>query len=265
MPKNNQGYIAHKNKGKDMSNLLSLLEDVQMEEVVEGKENRDLEGSAGINFIKTGGVYKTTIERAFLKPTKKKGLSLGIHTKGDNVVQLMLFPINIDKKTGKRTTTNTFKGKTTTNGDFKLLKQLLFVCGESVSELKDMKVKEEEITYKAYGKEVTETVLLLTSCTDKEIGIGVKGSYEYNYEDGETDKTSYKVDNEGTPRLKLSLNSVYNSKGKTPIEMIKKEESVQLAKDKLYLESEKSIYKPKLEESEVEVVDSEVEDMEIPF
>ena len=231
------------------TNLLDLLSDVNTEEVI---GNEDLVTSTGINFISQGGVYSTTIERAFLKETLKGGASLHVHTKGDNVIQLMAFPINVDKK-GKKTTTSEYKGKTTTNQDYKIFKQLFYVTGNAVVELNDVKKEVQTITYKSYGVDVTEEVLMLTDLTDKELHIGLKAKYEYNYEDGETDKTCYKTDRDGNPRLSLSISKVYDNEGRTPMEMIKDVEAKDIEGDREYLASEKAIYKPKLEEAEEEI------------
>jgi hypothetical protein len=163
-----------------------------------------------------------------------------------------MFPINIDAKTGKKTTTQTYKGKVSTNGDYKLFKQLMYVTGNAVVEMDKVKTEVKMITYKSYGKDIVEEVALLTDLTDKELYIGIKASCEYNYEDGETDKTSYKVDRDGNLRYKLSLNSVYDSNGKNPKEMIQEGEATQMDKDHTWLTSDKSIWKPKLEEVEFE-------------
>jgi len=241
--------------------LSDLLQNIETQEV---EDNSDLEQGTGTSWIKEAGVFKVKIDKVFITETKKGGLKVSIHTKENNSYREDIYPVIIRK--GKKTTTFNSKGKTATLPSYKLFKQLMFVTGSPVVELNKIETKIETITYKAFGKDVTEEVAILPSLTDKEIYIGIKKSAEYNYEDGEVDKTCYKTDNDGEIRWNYNINSVYDSQGKTAMEIIKKEESAQMAKDKAYLESAKSIYKPKLElpeEDEIEAgEESEADNIE---
>jgi len=236
--------------------LENLLENVVEEELQleEGQIDSDLESSGGgVNFVNTGGVFKGTIERAFLEPTKNGGISFTLHTKGDSVYQTTLFPFNKDKKTGKITTTNTYNGKVTTNSDFKLLKQLYYVAtGELLSSVKDIKTKVEDITFKSYGKDVKKKVAIVTALTDKDIHFGIrrKAKYAWDKDAEEQDRTQYATNKDGDLVYDLTLFSVYDSKGRTAEELVKGKDAEKHIKDDEYLSSDKSIYRPNLEESE---------------
>ena len=244
----------------DLSNLLENV----VEEVVELKEgeiDHDLESGGNSNFISTGGVFKTTIERAFLEPTKNGGISFTLHTKGDNSYQTTMFPFNAEKgkngkKTGRIVTTNTYNGKTTTNGDFKLLKQLYYVAtGELLTSVKDIETSVEDIKYNSYGKEVEKKVAMIDVLVGKDIHVGVrrKAKYAWDKEAEEQDKTQYATNKDGDLIYDLTLFSVYNSEGQTAEEFIYEKEPEKIEKDNEYLSSDKGIYKPKLEEPEDDI------------
>jgi hypothetical protein len=240
-------------------NLENLLENV-VEEVVELKEgeiDHDLESSGGrINFINTGGVFKTTIERAFLEPTKSGGISFTLHTNGENNYQGTLFPFNKDKKTKKITTTNTYKGKTVTNSDFKLLKQLYYVAtGELLKSVQDIDTTVEDVKYNSYGKEVEKKVAMITALVGKDIHIGIRRKVKYAWDKDakEQDKTQYATNKDGDLIYDLTLFSVYNDKGQTAEEFIKEKDPEKIEKDNEYLSSDKGIFKPKLEEPEDDI------------
>jgi len=201
------------------------------------------------------------IERAFIIETKKGGVEFNLHLSGDNLFNVKTYPVIVKNK--KKVTTYTYKGKTQSLADYKMLKQLIFVATGKGQELPDIKLKEEEITFKEYGEDVTLDVATLVDLIGKEIQYGVRCEEQYNYEDGETDKTQIKIDDDGNPRYKMSLFSVYSSEGKNPLEIIKKEEPTQIEKDKEFLLSAKGIKKVTLELPEED--EDEPEDESIDF
>jgi hypothetical protein len=243
--------------------LANLFSDIQ--EVSEELKNEELENKSGGGFVTTNGIYKSTIERAYVTATKKGGVQFDLHLTGDNLINFRLYPVS--NKNGKKVTTYTYKGKTQSLQDYKMLKQIVFCATGKGQELEDIKIEEQDIEFKEYGKAVKLTVGMLTDLVGKEIQYGVRCEEEYNYEDGETDKTSIKTDDEGNPRYKKVLFSVYSALGKTPIEIIKKEDSIQLAKDKEFLLSDKGIKRVKLEAPEFEDGETtiDINDEDIPF
>lgn len=236
--------------------LSNLFQDI--EEVSEELKSEELENNSGSAFVKSNGVYKSTIERAFITETKKGGVQFDLHLSGDNVFNVKLYPVTV--KDGKKVTTFKTKGKTQSLQDYKMLKQLIFVATGKGQELPDIKLKEEEVTFKEYGKEKTLEVATLVDLIGKELQYGVRCEEEYNYEDGEVDKTQIKTDNEGNPRYKMSLFSVYSAEGKAPAEIIKDADAEQLEKDKSFLLGDKGIKKVKLELPEVEEDEEETEE-----
>jgi len=236
-----------------MSLLAGLFQDI--ENTSEELQAEELENKSGSSYVKENGIYKSTIERAFIIKTAKGGAEFQLHLSGDNNFNVKMYPVVIDKKTKKKVTTYTYAGKTQSLQDYKMLKQLIFVAIGKGQELSDVKLKEEEITFKEYGKDVTLDVATLTDIVGKEITYGVRCEEQFNYEDGEEDKTCIRTDDEGNPRYKMSLFSVYSKLGKTPLEIIKKEDATQIEKDKEFLLGAKGIKKVKLElpeEDEIE-------------
>lgn len=220
-----------------------------IEQVSEEVKATELETSGGSSFINECGVYPVTIAQAFVTKTKKGGVQLDLHF-GGNAFNTKLFPVI--NKDGKLVTTYTAKGKTFSLADFKMLKQLLFVTNGKPLDLADLTLEEETIKFKEYGKDVEVTGESIKELKGKEIQIGVRLEERYNYEDGEEDKTSLKTNSNGDVVYDKKLFSVYSKSGKTPTEIIKKEEAKQIESDRKFLESDKGIKRVKLEKKEPE-------------
>jgi hypothetical protein len=217
-------------------------------------------GSTGGGFISKCGVYPTTIEKAFLTTTKKGGVQLDLHFGGENSFVTKLYPVIV--KDGKKVTTYTYKGKAMSLGDYKLLKQLLYVTNGKAIDLADMETVEETITYKEYGKDITVDAETCVDLVGKNVMIGVRLSekYAWNTEEAEVDKTQLKTNSDGDIVYDKVIFSVYSQTGKTPTEIIKKEEATQMAKDKEFLEGDKGIKKVKLEAAKFEEEELALED-----
>lgn len=214
------------------------------------EQKSDLERSSGGMFVTEPGVYTGTVEKAFISKTKKGGYQLNLHIGGDNRFETILYPVS--KKNGKLVTTSTYGGKTSSLPDYKMLKQLLFVTqGKAMSlfpqeDADTVTLKAETIKYKAYGKEVEVEAETITDVIGKEIHFAVRFEERYNYEDGEEDRTDIKRNDDGDPLYDKRLYAVYSKKGKTPMEIFKKEEPTTIEKDRDFLEK-KGIKKVKLE------------------
>ena len=115
------------------------------------------------------------------------------------------------------------------------------------------------IKYKKFGKEVKikgETIVELTGKT-VQIGIKLKAEYSWNKEDAEVDKTEYRTDRNGDIAYKKELDSVFNVDGFSAEEMLTEaEEAKSIETKRKYLESDKAIYHPELEEAEIEESES---------
>lgn len=234
-----------------MSELGNLFKDVDTGSEELAKE--ELVNGSGSSYVNACGVYKGTIERCFVTETKKGGVCLDLHIGGENIYTTKLYPVTV--KDGKKVTTYSYKGKVTSLQDYKMLKQLVFVSTGKGQELADINVEEQDISYKEYGKDVDIKGGMLVDVIGKEIQFGVRLEEEYNYEDGEVDKTSIKTDDEGNARYKKTLFSVYSAEGKSALELVKKEEAKQIAKDKEFLESDKGIKRVKLDLPEIEDIE----------
>ena len=244
--------------------LENLFSDI--EEASEELKQEELTNKSGTSFVSKNGIYKSTIERAYITATKKGGVQFDLHLSGDNSINFRTYPVSVDKKTGKKVTTYTYQGKTFSLQDYKMMKQVVFCATGKGQELNEIKIETQTVTFKEYGKEVTLEVGMLVDLIGKEIQYGVRCEEEFNYEDGALDKTEIKTDNEGNPRYKKILFSVYTGLGKTAIELIKKTDPIQLEKDKEFLLGSKGIKRVKLEAKEIEDVTIDVdEDEEIPF
>ena len=241
--------------------LSNLFQDI--EEVSEELKSEELENNSGGSFVKSNGIYKSTIERAFITETKKGGVQFDLHLSGDAMFNARMFPVTV--KDGKKVTTYVMKGKTQSLQDYKMLKQIIFVATGKGQELPDIKLKEEEVTFKEFGEEKTLEVATLVDLIGKEIQYGVRCEEQYNYEDGEEDKTSIRTDNEGNPRYKMNIFSVYSAEGKSPIEIVKDIDAEQLEKDKEFLLGAKGIKKVKLEAPEVEEVEDDESEDDLEF
>lgn len=233
---------------------MNLLEQM-FKDVDTGSEElakEELSNGSGVTYVKEGGIYKGTIERCFVTTTKKGGACLDIHIGGESVFNTKLYPVTV--RDGKKVTTYVHKGKSSSLNDYKMLKQLVFVATGKGQELEDITIEKQDIEYKEYGKAVDVTGGMLVDLIGKEIKFAVRLEEEYNYEDGETDKTSIKTDNDGNARYKKSIYRLYNAEGQTAIEMVKKEEPTQLTKDKDFLAGEKGIKRVKLDLPEIEEI-----------
>ena len=242
--------------------LTGLFQDIDTGSEELAKE--ELSNGGGSSYVNDNGVFKGTIERCFITPTKKGGVALTLHTK-DSGYSTTIYPVTV--RDGKKVTTYTYKGKEQSLQDYKMLKQLYFVVTGKACELKDIKIEEQELTYKEYGKDVTVKAGVLVDLIGKEFNFGVRLEEQYNYEDGEIDKTSLKTNNNGDVVYKQTLFSVYSKSGKTAMELVKKEEAKQIEKDREFLASDKATKRVKLEIAEIEddVVDNIQEPDEIDF
>lgn len=235
-----------------------LFSDVVVEEELVGSELESSSGSGG--YVKKCGVYPMTIEKAFFTKTKKGGVQLDLHFGGENIFTAKLFPVIV--KNGKKVTTYTYKGKAVSLGDYKLLKQLLFVTNGKPMDLSDLTLVDETITYKSFGKDVVVEAQTCTDLVGKQVQVGVRLSerYAYNSEEGEEDKTQLKTNSDGDVIYDMSIYTVYSQSGKTPTEIIKKEDAKQIISDKEFLESDKGIKKVKLEAPTFEEVELVLDD-----
>ena len=242
--------------------LKDLVGDI--EEVEASEQSMEVQNQGG-NFVKKNGMYKGTIQRAFLSETKNGGYVANIHIGGANTINLSLYIINKDKKTKKLVIDGNFKGKTIKNLDAVNLLQLFYISEEKLVSLLDLPLKEEEITYKEYGKDKTENVHTLVGLAGQEISFSLTAKEQYNYEDGEEDKTTLKTDKNGDLVYQLKLLRFYNGEdNKVPSEMIKGLDSEQYNKDKEYVESTKAIKKLELEDVSFEA-DNDIDDDDISF
>ena len=166
--------------------------------------------SAGGNYVKKNGMYKGTIERAFLDKTKNGGYVANIHITGESTISLSLYIINKDKKTKKLVIDGTYNGKVITNTDAINLLQLYYICEGKLVNLLDLPLEEEEITYKEYGKDVTKEVMTLVGLAGNDVTYSATAKEQYNYEDGEEDKTALKTDKNGDLVYALKLLRFYN-------------------------------------------------------
>ena len=223
-----------------LGNLLKDIEVVSKEEAL-----NDMSNNSGSSFITEGGVYPTTIINAFMTETKKGGVQLDLHFGGANSINVRLYIVSV--KNGKRVTTCTVQGKTVSLPDFKLLKQLYFVATGEAKDLSEIETKVETIKFKEYGKDVEVDGEVLVDLIGKEVNIAIRLEEEYNYEDGETDKTSLKVDGNGDVRYKKNLDDVYSIDGLSALEIVKKEEPKAMKAKEAFLASDKAIKRVKLE------------------
>ena len=253
-----------------MSNLTGLFQDVDNGGEELAKEELS-NSTGGSSYVTDSGVYKGTIARCFAYPTKVGGVCVEVHFEGDTSHNVKLYPVTVKKKNGKpikengnvvKTSTYTVKGKTQSLADYKMLKQLVFVAIGKGQELKDIVMEEKDISYKEYGKDKTVKAGELTELIGKTIHFGIRLEEEYNYEDGEVDKTAIKTNNNGDVVYKKPLFSVYDSEGKTALEIVKQAEPTQIEKDKEFLASDKGIKKVKLEAPEIEEVEDVVDDID---
>lgn len=232
-----------------MSELSKLLSGIV--EVDEEVASHDMESGSSGGFINECGVYPTTIERAFMTPTKKGGVALNLHFGGVNKVDVILYIVSVKNK--KKVTTCVMQGKTVSLPSFKIFKQLYFLATNEGLDLHEIETKTETIKYKAYGKDVTVEGETISALIGKDLQIGIRLCEEYNYEDGELDKTQLKTNQNGDVMYSKELESVFNSKGFNAEEMLKDAEEPKAIKSKIaWLESDKGIKKVRLEKPEPE-------------
>jgi hypothetical protein len=243
--------------------LENLLSGITVDEEV---SSHDMETSTGGAFINACGVYPTTVERAFMTPSKSGGVQLDLHFTGENIFNTRLYIAIVDKKTKKKKVTCVMQGKTVSLPDFKLLKQLYFLGTGQGLDIGEIETTTEDLEFKEYGKVVkVEGVETISNLIGKEVQIGVRLEEKYNYEDGETDKTSLKTNQNGDVVYDKKLESVFSKDGFDTMEIIKESLAPSaIESKKKFLESEKGIKRVKLEAPEV-VEDEVVEDDEIDF
>jgi len=239
-----------------LSKLLSGIEAVSDE-----VSSHDLEVSGG-GYINQCGVYPTTIEKAFMSNTKRGGVQLDVFFSGANKIDITLYIVS--KKNGKLITTCQMGGKTVSLPAFKMFKQIMFLATGKAQDLSEVKTKVETIKYKKFGKNVEVEAETLVDLIGKELQIGIRLEEQYNYEDGETDKTSLKVNSNGDVLYSKELESVFNVNGFDAQEMIKDAEEAKAIKSKIaFLESDKGIKRVKLEAPEVEEGEAKEEEDDI--
>jgi len=242
-----------------ISNLLSDIEEVDSE-----VSSHDLEVNSGGSYISEGGIYPTTIDKAFMSPTKKGGVQLNIMFGGANKIDCVLYIVSM--KNGKKITTCQMQGKTVSLPDFKMFKQIMFLATGKARDLSEVKTKTETIKYKAYGKDIEVEAETVVDLIGKDIQIGVRLEEQYNYEDGETDKTQLKTNQNGDVVYKKSLESVFNVDGFSTEELLKEAEEPKAIKSKeAFLTGAKGIKRVTLEFPEDEVVEDEDDLDSIPF
>ena len=112
-----------------------ILAEVEVNEELASSELES--GSTGGGYVKKCGVYPMTIEKAFFTETKKGGLCLDLHFGGENIFTAKLYPVSV--RDGKKVTSYEYKGKAVSLGDYKLLKQLLFVTNRNTRKYKNIK------------------------------------------------------------------------------------------------------------------------------
>ena len=241
--------------------IKSLLEEV----VVASKEvaKDDLKSGGSGSFISTGGVYPTTIEKAFMTETKKGGIKLDLMFGGANKIDIELYIIS--KKKGKLITTCESGGKTVTLQSYKIFVQLYYILVGKAPKLSELNLKEETIKYKKFGKDITVEADTLIDLIGKEVNIGIRLSEKYSYADGEVDKTSLATNQNGDIVYDKELESVFSKDGLSAQEVAAGvEEGKQMKLKHDFLSGEKGLKKVKLEAPEVEE-DEEEDDEEIEF
>ena len=238
----------------------NLLEEV----VVASKEasKDDLKSGGSGSFINAGGVYPTTIEKAFMTETKKGGIKLDLMFGGANKIDIELYIIS--KKGGKLITTCKMGGKTVTLPSYKMFVQLYYIITGKAPKLSELNLEEETIKYKKFGKDITVEADTLVDLIGKEVNIGIRLEEQYDYEDGETVKSRLKTNQNGDVVYSKELESVFSKEGLSAQEVAKGvEEGTEMKSKDEFLRGDKGIKRVKLEAPEVE--ESEDEDDEVDF
>jgi len=230
----------------------------EIEEVSEEISAKDLESNQSGGYIKEGGVYIGTIDKAFISQTKKKGLQVDLFFTGDCMHHETLYIANRNNKEKKLVTTCQMQGKTVSLPSFKMFKQLMFVVTNEPVDLTNIDTREEEIKYNKYGKDVVvkgETIDILLGKT-VQFAIRASEQYAYDKEAKEEDKTQLRVNGDGDTLYNLDMTEVYSEEGFTAIELAKSAtEAKSIVKMKEFLASDKAIKKVVLELPEVEEED----------
>ena len=246
-----------------MSRFLS-----EIEEVSEEISQHDLESNQSGGYIKTGGVYTGTIDKAFISQTKKKGLQVDLFFSGDNLHHEVLYIANRNNKEKKLVTTCKMQGKTVSLPSFKLFKQLMFLATEEAVDLNTIETTEGDVTYKRYGKEVTVDADTIDALIGKTFQFAIRAEEQYGYdkEAEEEDKTQLKVNDDGDTLYKLSMTDIYSEDGFSASEKLTGATETK-AKDSMvtFLASDKGIKKVQLELPEIEEEIEEEEDEELKF
>lgn len=226
------------------------IRDLLKEVVASSKEttSEDLKSGGGA-FIKEGGVYPVTIEKAFLTQTKKGGVKLDLMFGGANKIDIELYIIS--KKNGKLITTCEMGGKTVTLPSYKTFVQLYYIVTGKAPKLSELKLEEEVIKFKKFGKDVEVKADTITELIGKELNIGVRLEEDYAWEDGAVDKSQLKTNQNGDVVYKKELESVFSKEGLSAQEIAKgATEGVEMKSKDEFLRGEKGIKRVKLEKPE---------------
>jgi hypothetical protein len=241
-------------EGNKMS-IRDLLKEV--EEVSKEVSQDDLKSGGSGSFINAGGVYPTTIEKAFMTETDKGGIKLDLMFGGANKIDIELYIIS--KKNGKLITTCQSGGKTVTLKSYKMFVQLYYILVGKAPKLSELNLKEETIKYKKFGKDITVEADTLVDLIGKEVNIGIRLEEQYAYEDGVTIESRLKTNQNGDTLYKKELEYVFSKDGLSAQEIAKgvTEGTEMESKDK-FLKGDKGIKRVKLEAPEIEEDDEEV-------
>jgi hypothetical protein len=242
-------------EGNKMS-IRDLLKEV--EEVSKEVSQDDLKSGGSGSFINAGGVYPTTIEKAFMTETDKGGIKLDLMFGGANKIDIELYIIS--KKNGKLITTCQSGGKTVTLKSYKMFVQLYYILVGKAPKLSELNLKEETIKYKKFGKDITVEADTLVDLIGKEVNIGIRLEEQYAYEDGVTIESRLKTNQNGDTLYKKELEYVFSKDGLSAQEIAKgvTEGTEMESKDK-FLKGDKGIKRVKLEAPEIEEDDEEVQ------
>jgi len=229
--------------------IKDLLSDVVT--ATEEESKNDLASGSNGSFINESGVYPVTIEKAFLTKTKKGGIKLDLMFGGANKIDIELYIIS--NKNGKLITTCKMGGKTVTLPSYKLFVQLYYIIMGKAPILSELNLKDETITYKKFGKNITVDADTLVDLVGKEVNIGIRLAEQYDYEDGETIKSRLRTNQNGDIVYDKELESVFSKEGLSAQEIAKGvEEGKEMEAKQKFLTSDKGIKKVKLEVPESE-------------
>jgi len=227
-------------KSSLLSGIVAVSEEVAAHDMDTGSSN---------SFINDNGIFKSTIEKAFLFKTKSKGVGCTILFRGENSIDITLYIVS--NKKGKLVTTYVSQGKTISLNDYKLFKQLYAVVTGEVKPMEEIDVIPEVIKYKVFGKDVKvdgETIVELIG-KEVEIGIRLEESFAWDNEEKCEDKTELKTDKNGDVVYKKSLDSVFSKDGFSAEEVITEAtEAKDIESKRKFLEGDKATKRVKLED-----------------